>query len=45
MENEPDNIEVVNLSDILLNYEDSGNIDNEDVDIVLSNHRHVLHIL
>ncbi|XP_025202226.1 uncharacterized protein LOC112599519 [Melanaphis sacchari] len=38
MENEPDDTEVVNLSDILLNYEDSGNIDNEDVDIVLSNH-------
>jgi len=38
MENEPDDTEVVSVSDILLNYEDDGNIDNEDVDIVLSNH-------
>jgi len=35
MENEPDDTEVINVSDILSNYEDT---DNEDVDIVLSNH-------
>jgi len=49
MENEPDDTEVVNVSDILLNYEDNGNIQNEDVDIGSSNHMtcstHTLHLV
>jgi len=40
MENDSDDVEIVNVSDILSNYEDieNGSNDNEDVDIVLSNH-------
>jgi len=40
MENDPDDVEIVNISDILSNHEDTdnGNNDNEDVDIILSNH-------
>jgi len=40
MENEPDDTEVINVSNILSNYEDTDNEnnDNEDVDIILSNH-------
>lgn len=40
MENDSDDVEIVNVSDILSNYEDieNGSNDNDDVDIVLSNH-------